>query len=414
MNRRVVITGIGLLAPNGIGSGTVWSNILNRKSALRQITKFDTSSFPTSFGGELLDFDPLDFMPVRLARKLDPYTQYAIAACTMAIKDAEMDLEKVNKHEFGVYVGNCFGGWTVTDRELRHLHTTGARDVSPHQATAWFPAAPQGQVSILFGLRGHSKTIVCDRASGLASIGYAARTIAQGSCEIILAGGTEAVMSPLPYSACLTDGIVNQNAGASPETAYRPFDTARRGLVPGEGAAFLLLEDREHAIRRNARIYGEIRGFGLSNDACHPAPLPKEERGLSIAMQKTLDDAEIKPSDVSFIMADGMGTVDGDAQEAAAIHKVFGELGSKVKVSAPKSMIGHLYGASGAMDAAFAAMGLFYETVPPTTNIDHPDANCNLAVTTEAIKGGAMRYAQINSRGSGGMNVSMIIGNDRS
>ncbi|WP_437286186.1 beta-ketoacyl-[acyl-carrier-protein] synthase family protein [Sorangium sp. So ce406] len=413
MNRQVVITGIGLLTPNGVGGRTVWSNLLNRKSALRRITKFDTTAFPTAFGGEVTGFDPLDFMPARLARKLDPYTQYAIAACAMALKDAEVNLEKVNKQEFGVYVGNCFGGWTVTDRELRRLHTGGVRDVSPHQATAWFPAAPQGQVSILFGLRGHSKTIVCDRASGLASIGYAARTIAQGTCDVILAGGTETVMSPLPYSACLTEGIVNQDKDMSPETAYRPFDAGRRGLVPGEGAAFLVLEDRDHAIRRDARIYGEIRGFSLSSDACHPAPLPKEERGLSIAMRRALGDAEIRPSDVSFIMADGMATMDGDAQEATAIHKVFGEVASKVKVTAPKSMLGHLYGASGAVDAALAAMGLSYRTIPPTTNVDELDASCDLAVATHAVEGGELRFAQVNSRGSGGMNVSMVIGQDQ-
>ncbi|WP_437915288.1 beta-ketoacyl-[acyl-carrier-protein] synthase family protein [Sorangium sp. So ce302] len=413
MNRQVVITGIGLLAPNGVGSRTVWSNTLNRKGAVRRVTKFDTSRFPAVFGGEVTGFEPIDFMPSRLARKLDPYTQYAIAACAMALKDAEVDLEKVDRQQFGVYVGNCFGGWTVTDRELRHLYTKGVRDVSPHQATAWFPAAPQGQVSILFGLRGHSKTIVCDRASGLASVGYAARSIAQGHCDIILAGGTEAVMSPLPYSACLTEGILNQDRDTPPEAAYRPFDAGRHGLVPGEGAAFLVLEDRAHAIRRRARIYGEIRGFGLSSDACHPAPLPREERGLSIAMRKAIDEAGIEPSDVSFIMADGMATIDGDAQEAAAIHKVFGALGSKVKVTAPKSMFGHLYGAGGAMDAALAAMGLFSQTVPPTTNVDALDASCDLAVTTDAIKDGELRFAQINSRGSGGMNASMIIGQDR-
>ncbi|KYF95834.1 hypothetical protein BE20_44085 [Sorangium cellulosum] len=412
MSRRVVITGIGLVAPNGIGKDAVWGNILAKLPAIGHITKFEPDGFPVGVGGEVSGFDPLDFMPSRLARKLDAFTQYAIAASDMAMKDAELQLDKVDKNRFGVFVGNCFGGWHFAEREIRSLHTQGLRAVSPFQATAWFPAAPQGQISILFGLKGHSKTIVCDRASGLASVGYGARAVAEGRADVVLAGGAEAPLTPLMYLACLTDGVMIREPDRVPSASYRPFDAGRRGIVPGEGAAFLLLEDREHAIRRNARIYAEISGFGMATDACHPAPLPAEELGLSAAMRKALDDGDVAASAVSFVMADGMATRDGDHQEAAAIHEVFGARGRQVPVTAPKSMTGHLYGASGAMDVAIAAMALQRRVVPPTSNLDVWDAQCDLAIATEPMKNRMIEHVLVNGRGSGGINAALVISDD--
>lgn len=412
MSRRVVITGLGLVAPNGIGKDVVWDNVLAKMPAVGHVTKFEPHGFPVEVAGEVSGFEPLDFMPSRLARKLDAFTQYAIAASQMALKDAEIQLDKVNKHRFGVFVGNCFGGWCFADREIRSLHTQGLRAVSPFQATAWFPAAPQGQISILFGLRGHSKTIVCDRASGLASVGYAARAIAEGRADVMLAGGAEAPITPLMYLACLTDGVMIREPDRVVSASYRPFDAARRGIVPGEGAAFLLLEDRAHAIRRGAHICAEISGFGMATDACHPAPLPAEERGLSMAMRRALDDGDVAASAVSFVMADGMATRDGDHQESAAIHKVFGERGRKVPVTAPKSMTGHLYGASGAMDAALSVMALQRRVVPPTSNVDTRDAGCDLTIVTDPMRDRAIEHVLINSRGSGGINAALVISTD--
>lgn len=409
MTRRVVVTGIGMLAPNGIGRGAVWSSVLERRSALGAITRFDAADFPACAAGELRGFDPLQFMPPRLSRKLDPYTHYAVAACQLTLTDAEIDLEKVDRLRFGVYVGNCFGGWQVTDRELRKLHTVGVREVSPFQATSWFPAAPQGQVSILFGLRGHSKTLACDRASGLVSVGLAARSITQGYCDLVLAGGTEAPITPFAYLACMTDGIVAEGHDGETSVPYRPFDAGHRGLVPGEGATFLLLEEREHALRRNARIYAEICGFAATTDACHPAPLPARERGLSLAMSKALDDADVTPGAVSVIMADGMATREGDRQETTAIHKVFGERGRTVPVTVPKSMTGHLYGAAGAMDAALAALAIHHRTIPPMVDVTEHDAGCDLSLATEAKAVASLDCVLVNGRGSGGVNATLVV-----
>ncbi|MDC3962401.1 beta-ketoacyl-[acyl-carrier-protein] synthase family protein [Polyangium jinanense] len=408
MSRRVVITGIGIIAPNGIGKDAVWTSVNESRVALSGITRFDTEGFSSDVAGELRGFDPLDFMNVRLSRKLDPFTQYAIAASQLALKDAELDLARVDKLAFGVYVGNCFGGWAFTDRELRKLHNQGPRELSAFQATAWFPAAPQGQISILLELRGHSKTIVCDRASGLASIGYAARNIAQGKSDLILAGGTEAPITPLIFSACSTDGVLAKRRRGAGES-YLPFDEKHEGLVLGEGSAFLLLEEREHALRRNAKIYAELHGFAMTSDACHPAPLPAEERGLSVAMREALRDAAVAPEAVSFVMADGMATKEGDYQEAQAIHKVFGERAASVPVTAPKSMFGHLYGAAGAVDVALSALSLQHRVIPPTASLTTLASDCRLDVVTTPRKAEAMDYVLIAGRGSGGTNAAVVI-----
>ncbi|MFO0574273.1 MAG: beta-ketoacyl-[acyl-carrier-protein] synthase family protein [Polyangia bacterium] len=411
MNRRTVITGIGLLTPLGIGTRETWDGVLMGRSALRPVRKFDASALPGCFAGEIDDFDAKRYMPLRLARKLDPYTQYALAACQMALRDGSLDLAAVDRSRFGVYVGNCFGGWEYTDQQLRNLHTQGVHTVSPYQATAWFPAAPQGQISILFGLRGHSKTLVCDRASGLLSIGYAARAIVRGDCDVMLAGGTEAPVTPFAYLAGMTEGSVS--IGGPAERAYLPFDAERQGFVQAEGAAFLLVEEREHALRRGATIYAELQGFALNTAACHPATQPlaahNQDRYLAAAMQKALADAELTAADVSLIMADGAGTLAGDTQEAQGIHDVFGNATPHIPVTVPKSLVGHTYGAAGALDAALAALALRHGVVPPMARGAQPDPACGLTLATSEAAARSLSNVLINSRGVGGMNAALVM-----
>jgi len=407
MSRHIVVTGIGLITPLGIGTQATWDGVLAGRSAIRPIRKFDAVAYPGCFAGELDGFNAEDHMPIRLARKLDPYTQYAVAACDLALRDGRLDPAQTQQSRFGVYVGNCFGGWAYTDQQLRNLHTQGTRAVSSFQATAWFPAAPQGQISILFGLRGNSKTIICDRASGLASIGYAARAIAAGDCDIMLAGGTEAPVTPFAYLACLTENVVA--TGGRPEHAYLPFDAKCKGLVPAEGAAFVLLEEREHALRRGVEVYAELQGFALTSDSCHPATLPARERYLSLSMRKALADAALTSEDISLILADGAGTPEGDAQEAQAIRSVFGEATQSTPVAAPKSLLGHMYGAAGALDVALGALALKHGVVPPTARDDKPEPACELLLSTQAARPRALKHVLLNSRGAGGVNAALVM-----
>ncbi|MCY1035380.1 beta-ketoacyl-[acyl-carrier-protein] synthase family protein [Corallococcus sp. BB11-1] len=413
MSRRVVMTGLGMITPGGLGKRDTWASTLAAKPCIRPLTGHPLTERSGWQGGTLEGFTPADFMPKRLARKLDPYTQYAVAASRLALEDGAIDLEKVDRERFGVFVGNCLGGWDYTDRELRKLHTQGYKALSPFQATAWFPAAPQGQISILFGLRGHSKTLVCDRASGLVSLGYAARTIAQGTADLILAGGAEAPLTPFAYLACTTEGVVAEGhaSGAEPR-AYRPFDSSRTGLLPGEGAVFVVLEEREHALRRGAHVYAEVDGFALSSDACHPATLPPEEGGLSRAMNGAMSDAGLTPRDIHLLLADGLATPEGDRQEAIAIQKVFGDHGPRLPVTAPKSMTGHLYGAAGALDAAWGALAIEHRQLPPTVGIQHLDPALGLAVVTRTEPARQLETVLINSRGAGGMNASLVLRRD--
>jgi 3-oxoacyl-(acyl-carrier-protein) synthase len=408
MSRRVVVTGIGLIAPGGIGHRAVWDNIRAGKGAIRRVTRFDPTGYPCMLAGEVDGFTPTDFMPMRLARKLDPYTQYAVAASRLALDDGRLELEKVDRERMGVFVGNCFGGWDFTDRELRKLHTQGVKEVSPFQATSWFPAAPQGQISIHFGLRGFSKTVCAERASGHMSVALAARSIADGLCDVSLAGGAEAPITPFTYLACGTEGVlVGPDAPAA--SAYLPFDAGRRGLVPAEGAAFLLLEELTHALERQAPIYAEVLGFGLANDACHPALLPPEERRLSVAMRQALEDADLTPDAISYVLADGLATTEGDRQEAVALRKVFGGSHRRVPVTVPRSMTGHLYGAGGALDAGLAALSIQHALVPPTVGTGTVDASLEVALVTEAAPLARVDHVMLNGRGSGGLNASLII-----
>ncbi len=410
MNREVVITGIGMIVPAGESNQEVWHMLWSKGSAIGKIRRFDSSSLQCQIAGEVKDFQPEKYMNKRLARKLDRFSQYSLAASKLAIEDAELDLSKVNRERFGAFVGNCFGGWEFTDRELRNLHVNGVREVSPFQATAWFPAAPQGQITINLDLHGYSKTVVCDRASGLASIGGAYEAIKAGHCDMVLAGGAEALVTPFIFTALGTENILAKvQSDDTAEDAYRPFDKNRSGLVPGEGAVFLVLEEKAHALERGAHIYSEILGFALTNDACFPDPIPMQQDGLSRAMELAIDEAGIDESQVNFLFADAMGSRDGDWQETEAVHKVFSKP-HKVKVTSPKPSVGHLYGAAGALDVALASLSIARQSLPPTRNSVSRDDGCELNIVEQGCYDKSLNYGLVNSRGTGGINASLLLG----
>jgi 3-oxoacyl-[acyl-carrier-protein] synthase II len=406
MKRRVVITGIGIVSPLGNGKQTAWSEFKNGHNAIQRITKFDADGFNIPFAGEV-KLDSSDYISPRLAKKMDLFSIFALVACGFALEDSKLDLEIINKDRVGICVGNITGGWTFTEPQLRNLHTQGVRQVSPYLASAWFPAAPQGQVSIFYGLKGYSKTMDGGRASGLICVGYGAKAIRSGKSDVLLAGGTEAIVTPYTIAACETEGITESGHHPAGDGCYRPFDQNRDGWVPGEGAVFLVLESLEHAIARDADIYCEVTGFGHVNEPCHPRYLPLDcEKGLARAMTIAMKEAEAKTDNVDLIMADALGTQLGDYSESVAIKKVVNQ---NVLVTAPKSMCGHLYGAAGALDTALAALSINDGCVPPTINIQHPDSKCGLNIVQNKVVETTLDSVLINSRGSGGISASLIL-----
>lgn len=409
MKTRVVITGIGVVSPAGIGKDEHWRNISSGNSFVSEITKFDAGKYPSRIAGQInSDLEKLNTFPKRLLKKIDRFSHLALLASKFAISDARLNLDAEDKERIGVFIGNAIGGWEFAEVELRDLYIGGLKEVSPYQATAWFPAAPQGQVSIYYGLLGYSQTIIADSASGLVSIGSAYRAIQEGEADIILAGGSEAPISPYGLLCCNTSGVLTQRNG-EPQKAYKPFDKNRDGFAIGEGAGIIILENMEHAKKRGAKIYGEIAGFSMTNDGIHPTKQDMEGRQLSRAMQTAIKEAGIAVDDIDYICANGSATKDGDIAETKAIKAVFEKKASQMPISAPKSAIGNLFGAAGAVDAATTLLAMENSFVPPTVNLEDKDNACDLDYTAMKGKGHKINTALVNSQGRGGVNAVMVV-----
>jgi 3-oxoacyl-(acyl-carrier-protein) synthase len=319
----------------------------------------------------------------------------------MALKDSGLDLETTDLERIGVLIGNTFGGWAYTDRELRNLHSEGVKGMSPFQATAWFPAAPQGQLSILYGLKGYCKTVDAGRASGLASLGMAARAITLGRCDVMFAGGTEALDNPFARLLAGSERDLDGNSPVSKSGRYRPFDVTRDGCVPAEGSVMLILEEYEHAKRRGATPYAVIEGFALAN-----CPQGDYAAGLSQSMHCALHAATRRPNEVGQLVADGMGTQESDRQEARASAEVFGA--RRPPTTAIKALTGHMCAAAGAMDCSLAALGLRQGWIPPTTGIETMDPRCEIQLVTEPTASRSP-VTLINGTGTGGVCASLIL-----
>ncbi|MFZ3066496.1 MAG: beta-ketoacyl-[acyl-carrier-protein] synthase family protein [Nitrospirota bacterium] len=409
MKTRVVITGIGVVSPAGIGKDEHWRNISSGNSFVSEITKFDASKYPSRIAGQInSDLEKVNTFPKRLLKKIDRFSHLALLASEFAISDAKLNLDAEDKERMGVFIGNAIGGWEFAEVELRDLYAAGLKEVSPYQATAWFPAAPQGQVSIYYGLLGYSQTIIADSASGLVSIGSAYRAIQEGEADVILAGGSEAPISPYGLLCCNTSGVLTTRNDA-PQKAYKPFDKDRDGFAIGEGAGIVILENMEHAKKRGAKIYGEITGFSMTNDGIHPTKQDIEGRQLSRAIQMAIKEAGIAADEIDYICANGSATRDGDIAETKAIKAVFGKKASQLPISAPKSAIGNLLGAAGAVDTATTLLAMENSFVPPTVNLEDKDNACDLDYTALKGKGHKIKTALINSQGRGGVNAVMLI-----
>lgn len=402
--RRVVITGLGALTPIGIGLDAYWEGLVSGRSGVGEITQFDASEFDTRIAAEVKDFDPSDYMERKEARRMDRFAQFGVAAASMAIEDAKLDLDAVDKDRVGVLIGSGIGGIRTLEDQSRALFERGPGRVSPFFVPMMIPDMASGQVSIRFGLRGPNSCSVTACASGTHSIGDAFRLVQRGDADIMLAGGTEASITPLATAGfCAAKALSRRND--DPTRASRPFDAERDGFVMGEGAGVLVLEEAEHAIRRGARIYAEIVGYGQTADAHHiTAPAPEGE-GAARAMAITLADAGLAPTDVDYINAHGTSTEYNDYFETLAIKRVFGDAAHSLAVSSTKSMTGHLLGAAGGIEAVAIAMAIANSIIPPTINYEHPDPNCDLDYVPNAARHTEVNVALSNSFGFGGHNA---------
>jgi 3-oxoacyl-[acyl-carrier-protein] synthase II len=405
---KVAITGLGIISPSGIDKAKFWSNVKNGRSAVERIERFDASKYPSHVAGHVHELDAYSNVSSRLLKKIDLFSHMALVASELAIEDAKVDLDKENKDRIGIFMGNAIGGWLYAETELRDLYLEGREGVSPFMASAWFPAAPQGQVSIHYGIKGYSKTVVADRASSLMAIGYGAKTLNRGKNDFIIAGGMEAPVTPYALLCCNTSGVCTQK-NDMPDKAYKPFDKNRDGCAIAEGAGMLILEPEERAVKRNAHIYANIIGYGTTTDGVDRINPADDGKELARAIQLALEDANLKPEEIDYICLDGVGTKLGDVTETKAIKQVFNGHSKNLICSAPKSIFGNMLGASGSLDVITTVLAMEHGIVPPTINLNDPDPECDLNYCANVAQEKEINNTLVINRGRGGINVVLAL-----
>ena len=405
--RRVVITGLGTVSPNGNDVSSTWESIVNGQSGVELIEKFDTSEFTTKFGASVKDFDKNENIDPKDSRRLDPFIQFGLAATAEAIKDSGINLNDHDLDRIGVSIGSGIGGLETIEKNSLLLKDKGPKRISPFFVPGSIINMASGTVAIKYGLRGPNLSMVSACSSAGHSIGYSARSIAYGEVDIMVTGGAEAAMSPL--------GLAGFNAAKalstrndSPKEASRPWDKDRDGFVLGEGSGVLILEDLESAKKRSAKIYAEIIGFGMSDDAFHMTAPAEDGKGAKLAMKNSLIDAEIDFSEIDHINAHGTSTPLGDVVESRAIRELFSNDADNILVSSTKSMTGHLLGAAGAIESIFSILSLNDNVIPPTINLDNPDNEANLRLVAKETVSKKINHVMNNTFGFGGTNVSLI------
>ncbi len=405
--RRVVVTGLGMLSPLGNDVSTTWSAILEGKSGIGEITLFDTTGFSTTFAGEVKDFDVEAYIPKKETKKMDRFIQFGIAAAKQALADSGLAVTADNADRIGVAIGSGIGGLGLIEENHTKLVDSGPRKVSPFFVPATITNMISGFLSIMEGLKGPNLNIVTACTTGVHNIGVAARTIAYGDADAMLAGGAEASITPLGIAGFGAARALSTRNDA-PQQASRPWDKDRDGFVMGEGAGVVMLEEYEHAVARGATIYAELIGFGMSGDAYHMTSPPENGEGAAAAMAHALKDAGITASQIGYVNAHGTSTPAGDVAEVSAVKSIFGDAAKEVLVSSTKSMTGHLLGAAGAVEAIFTILALRDQIAPPTINLDNPGENCDLDFVPNTAKSVTMEYALCNSFGFGGTNGSLL------
>jgi len=405
--RRVVVTGLGTLSPVGNSADEFWTALVQGRSGVGMITRFDTTGYPTRIAGEVRNFDPLNFVDKKEARRLDPYLQYAIASAVLAVQDAALDTGKVDGNRFGVLIGSGIGGISTLLESHRNLIEKGPDRVSPFFIPMLIANMASGLVSMRFGAKGPNSAVVTACATGNHAIGDSFKIIQRADADIMIAGGSEAIIIPLTIAGfCSMKAMSTRND--EPTKAMRPFDANRDGFVAGEGAGILVLESLDHALARDARIYAEIVGYGMTGDAHHMTAPDPEGDGAARAMAAAVRDAGLDVSDVGYINAHGTSTQYNDKFESIAIKRVFGEHARRLAVSSTKSMTGHLLGAAGGIEAIATVLALHHGVLPPTINYETPDPDCDLDYIPNEARQGKVTRALSNSFGFGGQNVSLI------
>lgn len=406
--RRVVITGIGVLTPLGCELETFWQNLLTGKSGIAPVTRFDTTPFDCKIGGEIKDFKAEEFMPIKETRRTDRFVQYAIGAAKKAVVDSGIDMSTADVNRVGVLIGSGIGGMETIEDQVGILLKKGPGRVSPFMIPMLIVNMASGYVSMLLGAKGPNLAVVSACATATHALGEAARAIIHNDADIMIAGGTEAAVTQMGFAGfCAMKAMSTRNS--EPERASRPFDAQRDGFVMGEGAGVCILESLEHARKRHAKIYAEVAGYGITGDAYHmSAPAPEGE-GAARSMAMALRHARLNPEQIDYINAHGTSTPVGDKCETQAIKKVFGAHAKKLAVSSTKSMTGHLLGAAGAVETAVCALAIRDGIVPPTINYENPDPDCDLDYVPNKARQMKVHACVNNSLGFGGHNATLIV-----
>jgi 3-oxoacyl-[acyl-carrier-protein] synthase II len=405
-SRRVVVTGLGLVTPLGIGTELTWKALCAGQSGIGRITRFDPAGYDAQIAGEVKGFDPTQFVEKKEVKKMDTFIHYAVAASQLAVDDAALKVAPEEATKVGVYIGSGIGGLGSIEHYHQVLRDKGPGRVSPFFIPMTIINLASGQVAIRLGAKGPNSCAVTACATGNHCIGDAYRIIQRGEADVMVAGGAEAAITPLGVAGFASAKALSFRNDA-PEKASRPFDRDRDGFVLGEGAGVIVLEEIEHARRRGARIYAEIIGYAMNSDAYHITAPPDEGEGAVRCMDLAIKDAGISKSDIGYINAHGTSTM-ADAIETNAIKQVFGELAYRIPVSSTKSMTGHLLGAAGGIEAVFSILALHHGILPPTINLDHPDPACDLDYVPNKARPVSFNVALSNSFGFGGVNACLL------
>jgi 3-oxoacyl-(acyl-carrier-protein) synthase len=403
---RAVVTGLGVVAPNGIGADAWWRATCAGTSGIGRIERFDPSRYATRYAGEVRDFEPTDWIERRLMVQTDRWTWMGLAAAQLALEDAALEPAAEDPYAMSVVTASSSGGNEFGQAEIQKLWGRGPGYVGAYQSIAWFYAATTGQISIRHGMKGHSNVVVAEGAGGLEALAHSRRTIRRGA-RAVVSGGLEAPLSPYALACQLANGRLSAVPDAA---AYRPFDARASGYLPGEGGAILVVEGLDDALRRGAsRVYGEIAGYGATHDACDPARPATDARQLARAIRLALDDAGLGPADIDAVFADGAGTPAGDRLETEALRAALGARAAEVPVTVPKSMVGRLYAGGAALDVAGALLAIRDGCLPPTINLETPADGCDLDLVLGAARRAELGAVLVVARGYGGFNAALVV-----
>ena len=407
--RRVVVTGLGALTPLGNSAEAFWAAAVAGESGIRPFHELDASAYPCQVVGEVLDFDPTDYMDRKTARRMARFSQFAVAAARQAAQSAQLDLDAIDRERAGIVCGNGGGGYPDVEQANRTMRERGGMKIDPLYVAKWLPNMAAGNVSIQLGLLGYSNTVVTACASGTQAIGDATEVIRRGQADVMFAGGTEAGICELGLAGFSTMRALASSHNDDPAAASRPFDRDRDGFVPAEGAGMLVLEALEHALARGATPLAEVLGYGVSADASYLVAPSDHGEGAARAMRIALDDANVQPAEVDYISAHATATDVGDVAETKAIKLVFGEQAYQTPISSMKSQTGHMLGGSGGAETVAAVQTILTGQIAPTLNLDHPDANCDLDYVPLTARFADVRTVVKNSFGFGGQNAVLVL-----